>query len=94
MYWASSMEHVAHLERFSSLALAAPSIFAYIKAHLLLRRHALEFEYGMVDQHSARAVAKFSCRGCTVCHKSVVWVTAITQLDGSWVIRHSIGSME
>lgn len=94
MYWALSMEHVAHLERFSSLASAAPSIFSYVKTSPVLRRHKLDFEYGMVDQQSARAIAKFTCRGCAVCRNAVVWVTAMTQLNGSWVISHCIGSMD
>lgn len=88
------MEHVANRDHFSDVAEAAPSIFSYVSAHPLLGRQGLEFEYGMVDQQSTRAVAKFSCVSCPGYQKSVIWVTAATQLDGSWVVSHSVGWMD
>lgn len=87
------MEHVSDKQRFWDLAPSAPAIFSYVQSTPGLRDHRLEFEYAMIDEPSSRAVAKFNCLSCTRCRQAVVWVSAITQLDGSWVITHSIGSM-
>lgn len=88
------MEHVSDKDRFWELAPAAATIFSYIKADPGLRKRRLEFEYAMVDQPSSRAVAKFACINCADCQHASIWVSAITQLDGNWVISHSVSSME
>lgn len=88
------MEHVSNLNSFSERAPGAPSILSYVKTQAALRRHALEFEYGMLDSQSARAVAKFSCVNCPTCRKATVWVSARTQLDGTWQVSHSVGSID
>ena len=84
------MEHVSDKDRFWEFAAAAPNIFSYIKADPELRSYRLEFEYGMVDQASSRAVAKFTCATCPECPQVTVWVSAMTQLDGNWAINHSV----
>lgn len=87
------MEHVSDKQQFCVVAPAAQSIFSYVAGAPALRKMKLEFEYAMIDEPSGRAVAKFSCVNCTDCMQAVVWVSALTQLDGSWSITHSIGSI-
>jgi len=87
------MRHVSDRQSFWDVAPAAPNIFSYVQAHPQLRTFTLEFEYAMVDEASARAVVKFTCDNCPECQEAVVWVSALTQLDGSWAISHHIGSI-
>lgn len=88
------MRHVSNAGQFLSLAPSAPGMFAYVSDHRLLRKMALEFEYGVLaDDGGARAVAKFTSRGSSFCRSAVVWVSAIGNSDGGWRIRHSIGSL-
>lgn len=89
-----TMEHVLRRDDFWEAAPAAPQIFSYVASEPVLRQLSLEFEYGLVDRSSSRAVAKFSCADCASCHSAVVWVSALTQLDGTWILTHAIGSME
>ncbi|HWI82683.1 hypothetical protein [Ramlibacter sp.] len=84
------MEHVATKDRFWDLAPAADKIFCHVQRHPQLSTLGLDFDYGLVDAPSARAVAKFSCTSCGAATHAVVWVTAATQLDGSWQITHSL----
>ena len=84
------MEHVSNVERFMELAPAAGSIFSYMRSNPGLRRIMLDFEYGMIDRPSQRAVVKASCARAANCNPAVVWISALTELDGSWAISHSI----
>lgn len=88
------MEHVPDEREFREVAPAARDIFSYVTTNPELAKLALAFEYGLVDVASHRAVAKFACRHCDACDHAVVWVSALTQLDGSWVLSHAIGSMK
>ena len=88
------MEHVARKDDFWEAAPAAPQIFAYVRREPALRTLHLEFEYGLVDRSSSRAVAKFCCINCASCQSGVVWVSALTRLDGTWALTHAVGSME
>jgi hypothetical protein len=81
------MEHVANRDQFWDLAPAAERIFGHVQRHPELSSMELDFNYGLVDGPSARAVAKFSSSSSA---HAVVWVTAATQLDGSWRISHSL----
>lgn len=84
------MEHVPSKDRFWDVAPAAERIFGHVKSHPELSAMSLGFDYGMVDAPSSRAVAKFSCAStCKPC-QAIVWVTAATQMDGSWQISHSL----
>ena len=83
------MEHVANRDRFCDVAPAAERIFVHIQRDPELRGMELDFDYGLVDAPSLRAVAKFSCARQRNCN-AVVWVTAATRLDGSWQITHSL----
>ncbi|HWI81389.1 hypothetical protein [Ramlibacter sp.] len=87
------MDHVSDERKFREVAPSAPHIFSYVNANPALAGLGLHFEYGLVDPASARAVVKFSCQHCASCEHAVVWVSAITQLDGSWVLTHAIGSL-
>ena len=85
------MEYVADVERFMNVAPAASSIFSYMKSDPDLRDISLSFVYGMIDGQSHRAVVKTSCRCCASnCPPAVVWISALTRLDGSWETSHSI----
>lgn len=88
------MEHVLRKDDFWEAAPAASQIFSYILKEPTLRQLSLEFEYGLVDRSSSRAVAKFSCANCASCQSGVVWVSALTRLDGTWALTHAVGSME
>ena len=81
------MEHVPSKDQFWNLAPAAERIFGHVERHPELKRMELDFDYGLIDAPSSRAVAKFSCASAA---HAVVWVTAATQLDGSWEISHSL----
>jgi len=82
------MEHVLNKDRFWDVAPAAERIFGHVKSHPELSEMALAFDYALVDAPSSRAVAKFSCSSlCRTCHANV-WVTAATQMDGSWQVTH------
>lgn len=85
------MEHVPSKDRFWDVAPAAERIFGHVQSHPELSAMRLDFDYGLVDAPSSRAVAKFSCpaASCQPC-QAVVWVTAATQMDGSWRISHSL----
>jgi len=84
------MEHVRTEDRFWDVAPAAERIFGHVKNHPELSPLPLEFDYGLIDAPSARAVAKFfGSSPCRDCH-AVVWVTAATQMDGSWRVTHSL----
>lgn len=84
------MEHVPSKNRFWDVAPAAERIFGHVKSHPELSAMSLDFDYGLVDAPSSRAVAKFSCAStCKPC-QAIVWVTAATQMDGSWQITHSL----
>jgi len=85
------MEHVPSKNRFWDVAPAAERIFGHVKSHPELSAMTLDFDYGLVDAPSRRAVAKFSCSAtCKQCQEAIVWVTAATQMDGSWQITHSL----
>lgn len=84
------MEHLRDKHEFSEAASAAPHIFSYVARTPVLATLPLEFEYGLIDRTSGRAVAKFSC--ATGTGHAVFWVSAITQLDGSWRLNHTVGS--
>jgi hypothetical protein len=90
----STMEHVAQLEAFWEAAPSAGQIFAYVAAAPQLAGHTLEFDYGLVDRASSRAVAKFRCLNCPTCRDGTVWVSALTRLDGTWAVQHTVGSIE
>lgn len=81
------MEHIATRDQFWDLAPAAERIFGHVTRDPQLSGLALAFDYGLIDGPSSRAVAKFSC-ACSA--RAVVWVTAATQLDGTWRITHSV----
>lgn len=81
------MEHVADKEQFWDLAPAAERIFGHVHGDPELSSLALDFSYGLIDGPSSRAVVKFSSNSSA---HAVVWVTAATQLDGSWQITHSL----
>jgi len=81
------MEHVGNKDRFWDVAPAAERIFGHVRRDPALSGMGLDFDYGLVDAPSSRAVAKFSCP-CS--GHPVVWVTAATQLDGSWEVTHSL----
>ena len=85
------MNTVSNKELFWERAPAAPSIFAYTMSHPALAKLALEFEYGMIDEPSDRAVVKFSWPNCPMCKHVVVWVSALTRMDGTWNLTHSFG---
>lgn len=82
------MEHVATQDRFWNLAPAADRIFSYVQSDPTLCTMPFDFDYGLVDAPSSRAVAKFSCAGRS--GPAVVWVTAATQINGSWLMSHSL----
>ncbi len=82
------MEHVPSKDRFWDVAPAADRIFGHVERHPELSEMPLAFDYGLVDAPSSRAVAKFSCS--THPGPAVVWVTAATQMDGSWRVTHSL----
>lgn len=88
------MEHVATRDRFWNLAPAADRIFNYVQNDPSLRGMPFDFDYGLVDGPSSRAVAKFSCAGSTGSRPAVVWVTAATQANGSWLMSHSLNWRE
>lgn len=83
------MEHVPSKDQFWSVAPAADRIFVHVKNDPTLSDLALDFDYGLVDSPSNRAVAKFSGAAPGAAH-AVVWVTAATQMDGNWVVTHSL----
>lgn len=84
------MEHVASKNQFWDVAPAAERIFVHVKSHPELSAMTLDFDYGLVDAPSSRAVVKFSCSStCKPC-QAIVWVTAATQMDGSWQVTHSL----
>ena len=84
------MEHVSSRERFIELAPASSNVFTYMRSNPSLRGMPLEFVYAMIDKSSHRAVVKTSCH-CAPgnCPPCVVWISALTNLDGSWAISHS-----
>jgi Mrp family chromosome partitioning ATPase len=82
------MEHVPSKDRFWTVAPAADRIFVHVRNDPDLSDIELDFDYGLVDSPSSRAVAKFS--GASRSGHAVVWVTAATQLDGNWVVTHSL----
>jgi hypothetical protein len=84
------MEHVATKDRFWNVAPAADRIFVHVRNHPALSDMELDFDYGLVDAPSSRAVAKFSSPSPHGAGHAVVWVTAATQLDGNWVVTHSL----
>jgi hypothetical protein len=88
------MEHVAQQEAFWEVAPSAAQIFAYIATAPQLAGHPLEFDYGLIDRASNRAVAKFRCLNCATCRDGTVWVSALTRLDGTWVVTHTLGAMD
>lgn len=81
------MEHVPSKDQFWNLAPAAERIFGHVERDPELSCMELDFDYGLIDSPSSRAVAKFSCAHAA---HATVWVTAATQLDGSWQITHSL----
>lgn len=81
------MEHVPSKDQFWNLAPAAERIFGHVERDPELRSMELDFDYGLIDAPSSRAVAKFSAANAA---HATVWVTAATQLDGSWCITHSL----
>lgn len=84
------MEHVPSQDQFIEVAPAAASIFSYIRINPALRRYRLDFEYAMVDRPSSRAVVKFACVNCPECQKANIWISAMTQADGTWSLTHTI----
>jgi hypothetical protein len=88
------MEHVAQEDAFREVAPSAAQIFAYIATTPQLAGHTLEFAYGLIDRASNRAVAKFRCLNCATCRAGTVWVSALTRLDGTWTVTHTLGAME
>jgi hypothetical protein len=89
------MEHISTRDRFVELAPAASNIFSYMRSNLSLHRMPLEFVYAMIDKPSHRAVVKTSCNcGPGNCPPSVVWISALTDLDGGWAISHSVNYAE
>ena len=88
------MEHVGNRQHFCEAAPSADRIFAYVANNAALRGLSLEFEYGMIERASSRAVAKFSCQNCATCSHTVVWVTATSQLDGRWLLTHAISTAD
>jgi hypothetical protein len=87
------MQHLPDRKSFTALAPAASLVFSYADSLGELEHFPLEFEYAMIDQASARAVAKFACTNCVSCRQATVWVSALTQMDGTWAISHTIGSI-
>jgi hypothetical protein len=81
------MEHIPTQDQFWDLAPAAERIFGHVERDPRLSGMELAFDYGLIDGPSSRAVAKFSCHHV---QHAVVWVTATTQLDGTWQITHSL----
>jgi hypothetical protein len=81
------MEHVATRNQFCDRAPAAESIFGHLRGDSELNAMQLDFDYGLIDKPSCRAVAKF-CSAYPA--RAVVWVTAATRHDGSWQITHSL----
>ena len=84
------MEHVPTVDKFWSVAPAADRIFVHVRNHPALSEMELDFDYGLVDGPSSRAVAKFSAATPHGSGHAIVWVTAATQPDGNWVITHSL----
>jgi hypothetical protein len=87
----AAMEHVWDKHHFCELARSAPQIFAYLKAHPVLRELRLQFEYGLVDRASDRGLAKFSRGDACGSPFAAVWVSAVAALDGGWVVTHAVG---
>lgn len=88
------MEHVWDKHHFCELARSAPHIFSYLKSHPALRGLQLEFEYGLIDRGSNRGVVKFSHRGGRGSPFAAIWVSAATQLDGTWIVSHALGAAQ